>query len=132
MKLGKLLLLSSVMLLLVVPFAHAQPTVVKARIPFAFTASGRELPAGEYMFTPNTNDEAIRVQGITNRRNVEALVLTRTAGQIHTSSQDAHIVFDKIGDKYILSELWPAGEDGFVMHVTKEHHEHHVVNAPRR
>jgi hypothetical protein len=129
MKLGKMLLVSSLMLLLVVPFAHAQPTVVRAKIPFSFTVSGRELPAGEYMFTPNTNDEAIRVQGLTNRMNVEALVLTRTAGLIHTSSQDAHIVFDKIGDKYILSEMWPAAEDGFVLHITKGLHEHHVVNV---
>ncbi|MEN6537665.1 MAG: hypothetical protein ABFD89_28695 [Bryobacteraceae bacterium] len=119
MNLSKLLLLSSLMLLLVVPFAHAQPTVVRARIPFAFTVSGRELPAGEYMFTPNTNDEAVRVQGLTNRINVGALVVTKTAGKIHTSAQDAHIVFDKIGDKYILSEIWPAEEDGLVMHMTE-------------
>ena len=57
-------------------------------------------------------------------------VLTRLAAGIHTTKQDAHVVFDKVGDKYTLSEIWIPGIDGFVLNMIKETHEHKILNVP--
>jgi len=58
------------------------------------------------------------------------LLKTRLAGGLYTTPKDAHVVFDKIGNAYVLSELWLPGEDGLLLHVTKEKHEHKVINSP--
>jgi beta-xylosidase len=60
-----------------------------------------------------------------------ALIQTRIAAGIHTSAQDAHIVFDKVGNSYLLSEIWAPGIDGYMLNVTKEKHEHMIVNTPK-
>ncbi len=54
--------------------------------------------------------------------------MTRLSGEIHTTPQDAHLVFDKVGDTYLLSELWIPGEDGYLLQITKGAHEHIVLN----
>ncbi len=130
MKLGNLLL-ASLLTLLVMPLAYSQAIHLTVDIPFAFTAEGKLLPAGHYEFTPETNNQVVRVQGPRKGTAVMALVITRIAGDIHTTANDAHIVFDKVGDSYTLSEIWAPGNDGFLMHVTKEKHTHHVINVPR-
>ena len=54
--------------------------------------------------------------------------MTRLSGEIHTTPQDAHLVFDKVGDTYLLSELWIPGKDGYLPQITKGAHEHIVLN----
>ncbi len=120
----------SLFVLVIVAFASVQlgAVVIKAKIPFAFTVEGKVLPAGQYEFIPD-NPETIRVQG--SGAGAIAMVMTRLAGALHTTPQDAHIVFDKVGDKYTLSEIWPLTGDGYLLYITKGKHEHHVVNVPK-
>ncbi|MCL5743400.1 MAG: hypothetical protein M1541_05655 [Acidobacteria bacterium] len=122
---------SSLLILLAVLFAYGQPMVVKARIPFAFTVEGKVLPAGQYEFTPNINSDAIRVVGSGKGTGALAMVITMLSGAMHTTPQDAHIVFDKVGNTYTLSEIWEPTGDGYLVHATKGKHEHQVVNVPR-
>lgn len=123
--------LSSLVILLAVLFVYGQSTVLKAKIPFAFTAEGKVLPAGQYDFAPQSNSEVVRVTGSGKTGGVLAVVITRLSGAMHTTPQDAHIVFDKVGDQYTLSEIWPLGGDGYLLFATKGKHEHHVINVPK-
>lgn len=107
--------------------AYGQPLAVRAQIDFPFTVEGKVLPAGTYDFTRDDSASAFRVTD--GKNGALALVQTRLAGAIHTSSADAHIVFDKIGETYTLSEIWIPGLDGYVLSVAKGKHEHKVVNV---
>ena len=124
----KVLVVASVLTLLVVTSAYGQERV-RANIPFAFTAAGKTLPAGQYDFVREANDEAIRVSSAAKGPGVIATVMTRLGGGIHTTAEDAHIVFDKVGDTYFLSEIWIPGVDGFLLHITKGKHEHRAVQV---
>ncbi len=110
--------------------AYGQTETVKGTIPFQFTAEGKVYPAGEYTFTLNNMQDSFTIRGPQHVTG-GAMVLTRLAAGIHTTPQDAHIVFDKLADTYVLSEIWIPGMDGFVLHVTKEKHQHRIVNVPR-
>lgn len=130
MKLGNVLL-SSLLIVLVVLSVHGQSLALKANIPFEFTVGGKSLPSGQYEFTTEKNGDAIRVKGVSKNTHVLAPVLTRLSGALHTSTQDSHVVFDKVGDTHILSEIWPRSGDGYAMSATKGKHEHQVVTTPK-
>jgi hypothetical protein len=103
---------------------------LKATIPFQFTAGGKVYPAGEYTLDRDALAQIFTIKGPGNVSGL-AMVSTRLAGAIHTTPADAHVVFDTIGQTYYLSEIWIPGEDGFLLHSTKEKHEHRIVNVPR-
>jgi hypothetical protein len=107
---------------------YGQLESIRATIDFPFIAAGKTLPAGQYEFSRDTRTLVIHVQG----EGADAAlvpVLTLLAGAIHTTPEDAHIVFDKVGDTYILSELWLRGEDGFLLALTEGPHEHKVIDV---
>jgi hypothetical protein len=119
-------------ILLVAAFASGQgPASVNAKIPFAFSVEGKVLPAGQYNFTENSNPSAVTVKSSDGKASVIAPIYTRLAAGIHTSPKDAHIVFDKVGDAYFLSEIWVPGVDGYVLNATKEKHTHVIVDTPK-
>jgi hypothetical protein len=99
-------------------------------IPFPFVVERITLPAGEYDFVPSPDQQVIRVTATGKGQSGVAIVVTRLAAGIHTTPDNAHIVFDKIGETYIFSELWLPEVDGFLVHATKEKHEHKIMNVP--
>ncbi len=103
---------------------------IRADIPFQFVVKGTTLPAGQYEFVRRDYDQAIEVVPATKGPSTIALVITRLGQKIHTTPKDDHIVFDKVGNTYFLSELWISGEEGFVLYITKEKHEHRTINIP--
>lgn len=107
-----------------------QGEVIKANIDFPFTVGVKELPAGEYTFTAINNDQGFRVQGQGKEGSV-VNVVTRLAGETHMTAEDAHLIFDVVGGKYVLAEVWIPGLDGFVVQVTKGAHTHKVVNVQK-
>jgi len=124
-------LLLSLIILLAAGFVYGQSLLVKASIPFAFKVEGKTLAAGQYQFIPDANLATIRVVGPGTATGAIAQVMTRMAAGIHTTPNDAHIVFDKVGDVFTLSEIWVPGQDAFMLHVTKEKHEHRIVDVPK-
>lgn len=124
------LLFISLLTLLSALSVYAQSHAVRAKIPFAFSAAGKRFPAGQYDFFPNEGSPIIKMASEDGKISVLITALTRTAGAIHNTPEDAHVVFDKMGETYVLSELWVPGIDGYVLSTTKEKHEHHVVNVP--
>ncbi len=101
--------------------------VLKAKIDFAFTAGTKALPAGEYEISLVGDNQVVKIQGA--GKNVEMVnVITRMSGGIHTTPNDAHLVFDVVGMDHFLSEVWIPGEDGYLLHAAKGAHTHKVIN----
>jgi len=102
-----LLLTTASAMALASPMAHAQLIgELKANIPFKFTAGKTTMPAGSY---------TIRVLDITDPNElviakddgvVEAVVSTLYA-QAKEPIKQSELVFNKIGDREFLSEVWP-------------------------
>ena len=110
-------------------YAQAQ-VMVTGKIAFPFTVGAKTLPPGQYDFVRDASASVIRV--VSGNKNMAlATIITRLAGAIHTTPKDSHIVFDKVGDTYMLSEIWVPGQDGYMLLSTKGQHEHAVVDVPR-
>ncbi len=122
---------AGILVLLCATIASAQlADISRVKVPFPFVAGKTTLPAGEYSFLRTPEDLAVRIIGQGKAPAAALTVITRLAGEMHTTPNDAHVVFDKVGDTYFLSELWFPGVDGFLLHETKEKHEHRTLNAP--
>jgi hypothetical protein len=121
----------SLIAFLAVTSGYAQTQMmVTGKIAFPFTVGAKTLPPGQYEFVCDAATPVIRV--VSGNKNVAlAPIITRLAGAMHTTPKDSHIVFDKVGDIYSLSEIWVPGQDGYMLLATKGQHEHAVVDVPR-
>lgn len=127
----KVLLAMCLLALLAAGTAYGQsPEAIKAKIDFPFTVEGKVLPAGNYEFA--RTDPAVDFRVTDEGKNVTLMpIVTRLSGEMHTTPQDAHLVFDVVGGTYFLSEIWIPGEDGYLFLATKGKHEHKVINVKR-
>jgi hypothetical protein len=126
---AKIVVTVALFTLLAVMSGYGQQRSIIAKIDFSFTVNGKVLPAGQYEFARDALGDVFRVQG-EGKDFVAAPIWTRLAGEMHTTPQDAHLVFDVVDGTYLLSEIWfPSGEDGYLMLVTKGKHEHKVINV---
>jgi hypothetical protein len=126
----KCLVLFSLLTLLAALSVYAQTGVLHANIPFAFSAAGKQFPAGQYQIAGPSNSEFFTITSIDGKNSATVIFLTRLAGAIHTTPADAHIVFDTVGGTYTLSELWFPGDDGYMLNTMKGQHSHRVVDVP--
>lgn len=108
--------------------AAAQETAVVAKVPFAFNAGKQALPAGDYEVRLDQSNEAVRVMSLTTKKEFFVPFVTRLAAPVHSEPTGAHLVFDKVGNVYTLSEIWWPATDGILVHATKGPHEHHVLH----
>ena len=103
----------------------APPATAAVQIGFPFQAGTAQLPAGKYTFR-ETGDGQIQVQGTGGT--LYALAIVTSLGR-HDKDTDAELVFDKVGGKVLLSEVWFPGREGFLLLATKEAHTHAVVGG---
>jgi hypothetical protein len=120
------------LLLFATTFVYAADSLVKGDIPFEFKAGGKALPAGHYEFTSDNQGKLVIVRSTPTGSSSSVMVITRMAAGIHTTPADAHIVFDKVGDTYTLSEIWVPGMDGFLLNALKSKHEHKIIDEPTK
>jgi hypothetical protein len=110
--------------------AYAQTAT--AEIGFPFVAGGKDFAAGKYSFELQSTGTGavILLRGAAGTK--ELLSLT-TLGR-HDRDQEFEVVFDKVGGKFLLSEVWFPEKDGYLLLSTKEAHEHAVVGGsnPRK
>jgi hypothetical protein len=127
----RILLTIGTFVLFATTFAYAADTLVKGNIPFQFKAGDKVLPAGQYEFASDNQGRIVTVRSTPAGSSTMVMVFTRLAAGIHTTATDSHVVFDKVGDTYTLSEVWVPGMDGFVLNVVKSKHEHKIIDVPR-
>ena len=108
--------------------AHAQS--VSAEITFPFAAGGKEMAAGKYSVDVAA-DFQLRLTGPAGER-IFMPVITLLGR--HDKDADAELVFDKVGGKTLLSEVWMPGLDGYLLVATSAPHDHAVVGGsnPRK
>ena len=93
--------------------AHAQTSnaqTVIASIPFTFNVGKTTLPAGRYTITVlnRTSDRKIlQIRSLNGRSS--AMVLTN--GVIGNTSDNAKLVFERDGDRYVFSQAQMAGDE---------------------
>lgn len=124
------LALVALLVLAAVPQAWAQPEIVKANVPFAFVVNGKTMSAGTYEFTVRPDEQIVKIQKNDGSPEALAMILTYVSFRPYSNQEnDSHIVFDKVGNTYTLSEIWQPGFDGVVLAMTKGNHEHHVIRV---
>jgi len=94
--------------------AYAQiesDAAVEGNVPFTFVVGKTTLPAGKYQISafPDTPG-LIEIRGVNGSPSVvvEAENMEATAERDRAKSE---LVFNKVGDKYFLSQVWVAGND---------------------
>ena len=96
--------------LLAMPNAYAQSEEkVTASIPFEFTAGGSMLPAGEYTISRVANAPGMLL--IRSEDNHTARFFGVENAYVHQTPDRTELVFNEVGDKYFLSQVWVEGED---------------------
>jgi hypothetical protein len=90
---------------------------------------GKVMQAGKYDIEQPTRELLIfrSVKGAA----VEVPVITRLVQPL-TPLVEPKVVFDKVGDKYYVSEVWLPDHDGFLVRGTKKAHTHHTVKAVKK
>lgn len=73
---------------------------------FAFTVSGKTLPAGEYVFASSTqaSSEVIRIRS----KERGAYVQTKPV-QAQDTQEESQVIFKRYGDHYFLLQIWMSG-----------------------
>ena len=117
--------------LLAASFVYGQQWAIRTNVSHEFKVAGKELPAGQYVFSKDANGWVINIAGSDGRVLVRARILTKLAAGMHTTPKDSHLVFDKVGDTFYLSEIWLPNQDGLLLTSTKDKHEHEIVDLPR-
>jgi Cytochrome C oxidase, cbb3-type, subunit III len=97
--------------------------VVRTEIPYEFTVASKVLPAGTYSFS--VTDMGLQVQSAAGAA-FRAPILTRLGGPTEFL-RDGTLVFDKTGDRRILSEVWMPGTAGLLVHSTPKDHSHEIL-----
>jgi hypothetical protein len=106
--------------LMVAASAHGQTlSTLKANVPFAFEASGKSLPAGAYEFKVNLAKREVLVSGAEGGGVYMQIISPLTGFSVFS---DAGLVFNSIGDKHVLAEIWLAGQQGVEVSTTREPH----------
>ena len=98
----------------------------KATIDFPFVAGTTQCPAGSYDFESDGMKITLRSKD-PKGPTVIMLIVTRLGR--HDRDAEPEFIFDKVGDQLKLSEIWPAKEDGYLVLVTPEGHEHRVIGG---
>lgn len=85
--------------------ASAQSTsTLRVSVPFAFQVGHQHMPAGTYSISKYSLEFELR--GVDNHAN--AFILTHPAAA-KTPATNGYVLFDRIGSRYFLAGIWPAG-----------------------
>lgn len=123
---------AALLMMFTVPAAFGQE-IIKSDVPFAFKVGSKTLPAGTYNFQIHRTDDYVSVENAIKVKAASAVepIMTSLSAETNAAAKDAHLVFDKVGNTYTLSELWEPNMEGVLVHATKGKHEHHVIHAKK-
>lgn len=104
-----------------------------ASVDFPFYTAETSHPAGSYEISaPNFGAETVTLRPSGGKDTISMSVITRLAQRGGaTGAQKADLVFDTVGDRKYLSEVWIPGREGYLVRATSEAHEHAVVESTK-
>jgi hypothetical protein len=105
---SKTMLMISILMVLSAVSANAQRGgSFVAKVPFAFTVSGKTLPAGEYLFARGTqaSSEVVSIRS----RDGGAFAQTKPV-QTQDIREKSQVIFKRYGDQYFLFQIWVSGK----------------------
>ena len=107
---GTLLGILGCVVLVALPTVYGQSEErVIASIPFEFTAGNRILPAGDYTISRPENTPGMMLIRSEDRHAAVFFGVENTYSlQIPRQTE---LVFNEVGDRYFLSQIWVAGEN---------------------
>lgn len=112
--------------------AQAQTQRVVASIPFEFSAGKTTLPAGRYTITvinPSSDRKILQIRSLNGRSSVVVL----TTGIIGNASDNAKLVFERYGDRYVFAQAQMAGDETTLATLRmKERGDKHVAKGSKR
>jgi hypothetical protein len=108
--------------------AFAQDPVV-VKIDFPFVAGGKDMEPGSYYI--EVLDAGPVLLGPYKMSGARITMPTMTRLGRHDNDAEPELVFDKIGGRYFLSEVWLPGLDGYLLLGTQEQHDHRILGGPR-
>jgi hypothetical protein len=126
------ILFSFVFLFLLTAFAAYGEESLIVNVPFAFTAADKQLPAGKYdvTFQATVPDDLV-LRNAKGDMEMNVPVITRLAQRADLTKKEDSMVFDEVGNKKVLSEVWLPDFDGFLTSATKEPHTHKIIRPAK-
>jgi hypothetical protein len=113
-----------VSLLLNATGAYAE-SIAKADVPFAFTVSGMQLPAGRYTMMSDSQ-ATLTIQNGDSGTSVLSLIRTEVP-----RAGSPKLVFHNLGNQYFLAEVWGAdGKAGLIVPASKLEKELRMASGP--
>lgn len=82
--------------------------LLTATVPFAFTAENSSLPAGTYTISTLPPYNMIKVQSGDGQK---VAMIPAIPSPTSAESEQAKLVFDRIGNQYFLSHVWERGSN---------------------
>jgi hypothetical protein len=107
----KMSLLAVMMIIAASVSANAQTLQYRLTvdIPFDFSAAGEKLPAGKYWIKraqQSDGDMVVQISSTDGHSNITRLTIPLSANK---PVKNGILVFNRYGNEYFLSEIWPAG-----------------------
>ena len=85
---------------------------IEANVPFAFMVGDTRLPAGKYNIkTLDENAPSILEISSVDGRTSVAFDTENATTRSDRSAKTTELVFDKVGDRYFLSQVWVSGSN---------------------
>ena len=104
----KAMMMISILMVLSALSANAQKgSSFVVKVPFAFTVSGKTLPAGEYVFARSTQASGEVMMVRSQERG--AYVQTKPV-QAQDIQEETQVIFKRYGDQYFLFQIWMSGK----------------------
>ncbi len=111
--------------------AQGFPTV-RVTIDHSFIANGKSLPAGDYSITYDPVLNGFSILGAAKGSDAMAIVESRlSAKEGDLSSLSTRLLFDVVGDKYVLTEIWLPNQAGYVVGTRRLAHTLSAAKAHR-
>ena len=90
-----------------------------------------QCAAGSYDFEADRG--VVTLRSTDPKVAASAMIVITRLGR-HDKDTGTELIFDKVGDKFMLSEIWMPNQDGFLVLNTPVDHEHRVLGGsnPRK
>lgn len=86
-----------------------------ADIPHPFIVSGRQFDAGRYQVElPDRTHTTVIIRSLDGKSGAQALIMSGIAAPKGVAVEPK-LVFESVGDQYVLSQVWMPGHDGYLI-----------------